>query len=211
VGVRWIICVTAVGSLREELRPRDIVVINQFFDRMSRRGEHTFFGRGVAAHIGFGHPVSENLRVLLVAAAREEQLTVHDRGTYVNIDGPAFSTMAESEVHRRLGFDVVGMTNLAEAKLAREAEIALASLAMVTDYDCWHEDEEHVTAAAVVGHMEANSAAAKRILQRVIPRIPATADWPEHRALDGALMTARELWPAATLRELAPILGDRGA
>ena len=209
LGVRWVICVTAVGSLREELRPRDIVVIDQFFDRMSRRVEHTFFGRGIAAHVGFGRPLSGTLRALLVAAAREEGLTVHDGGTYVNMDGPAFSTMAESAVHRQLGFDVVGMTNLAEAKLACEAEIALASLAMVTDYDCWHAEEEHVTAAAVLGHMQANAVAAKRVLRRVIPRVPRAADWPEHHALDGAIMTPRELWPEDTARVLAPFLGDR--
>jgi len=206
LGVRWVVCVTAVGSLREEIRPRDIVVIDQYFDRMSNRGAHTFFGGGIAAHVGFGHPVCEPLRRLLVEAAREEQIPVHDGGTYVNIDGPAFSTKVESETHRRLGFDVVGMTNLAEAKLAREAEIAMASLAMVTDYDCWHEEEEHVTAAAVVGHMQANSLAAMRILARVLPRIPATPDWPEHRALDGAIMTPEELWPAERRAALGPIL-----
>jgi 5'-methylthioadenosine phosphorylase len=206
LGVRWIICVTAVGSLREQLHPRDVVVIDQYFDRMSGRAAHTFFGEGIAGHVGFGLPLSEGMRGLLIEAARAEGLQVHDRGTYVNMDGPAFSTKAESEVHRKLGFDVVGMTNLAEAKLAREAEIALASLAMVTDYDCWHEEEEHVNVETVVGHMKANSVAAKRVLQRVIPMIPEQADWPEHRALDGAIMTPREQWPEDRVRALAPIL-----
>jgi 5'-methylthioadenosine phosphorylase len=123
------------------------------------------------------------------------------------MDGPAFSTKAESEVHRKLGFDVVGMTNLPEAKLAREAEIALATMAMVTDYDCWHEEEEHVTADAVMAHVHANADAAKRVIRRVVPRIPATPDWPEHRSLDSAIMTPRELWPTDVARELAPILG----
>jgi 5'-methylthioadenosine phosphorylase len=207
LGVRWIVCVTAVGSLREDLPPRDVVVVDQFFDRMSGRGGHTFFGRGIAAHVGFGDPLSAGMRRLLLGAARDEGLSVHDGGTYVNMDGPAFSTRAESEVHRRLGFDVVGMTNLAEAKLAREAEIALGTLAFVTDYDCWHEDEEDVSAAGVVEHMRANSAAARRVILRVIPRIPAEPDWPEHRSLEGAIMTPRDLWPEQTARDLAPILG----
>jgi len=207
VGVRWVICITAVGSLRVELRPRDVVLVDQFFDRTSGRDQHTFFGRGIAAHVGFGHPLSDGLRALLLDASRQEGLTVHDRGTYVNMDGPAFSTKAESEVHRKLGFDVVGMTNLPEAKLAREAEIALATMAMVTDYDCWHEEEEHVTAEAVISHLRANADAAKRVIRRVIPRLPTVPDWPAHRALDGALMTAREHWPEEVARELAPILG----
>jgi 5'-methylthioadenosine phosphorylase len=206
LGVRWIICVTAVGSLREELHPRDVVVLDQYFDRMSGRADHTFFGGGIAGHVGFGHPLSEGMRGLLIEAAMAEGLRTHETGTYVNMDGPAFSTKAESNVHRQLGFDVVGMTNLAEAKLAREAEIALASLAMVTDFDCWHEEEEHVNVETVVGHMKANSVAAKKVLQRVIPKVPFEADWPEHRALDGAIMTSREHWPADRVRALAPIL-----
>jgi len=199
--------VTAVGSLREELRPRDVVVVDQYFDRMSGRGGHTFFGRGIAAHVAFADPLSPGMRRLLAEAARETGLEVHERGTYVNMDGPAFSTRAESEVHRKLGFDVVGMTNLAEAKLAREAEIAMGSLAFVTDYDCWNENEEDVSAATVVDHMRANSAAAREVIRRVIHRIPEEPDWPEHRALDGAIMTARDLWPRQTIKELAPILG----
>jgi 5'-methylthioadenosine phosphorylase len=206
LGVRWLVCVTAVGSLREEYKPRDVVLPDQFFDRMSGRKEHTFFGNGIAAHVAFAEPVSPNLRAILADACRDCGATFHNGGTYVNMDGPAFSTRAESEVNRRLGFDVVGMTNLPEAKLAREAEIALATLAMVTDYDGWKTDEEPVTAHAVVGHMHANVAAAKRILAAAIPRIPGVADWPEHRALDGAIMTSRTLWPAETVRSLEPLL-----
>jgi 5'-methylthioadenosine phosphorylase len=122
------------------------------------------------------------------------------------MDGPAFSTRAESRANRQLGFDVIGMTNLPEAKLAREAEIALATLAMVTDYDCWKEDEEPVTADAVIGHLTANVAAAKRILARAVAEIPEGAEWPEHRSLDGAIMTPRALWPAAAVARLEPIL-----
>ena len=134
LGVRWVICVTAVGSLKDEYAPRSIVIPDQYFDRTSRRENHTFFGQGIAAHVSFGEPLSSPLRHVLLEATREERgLEVHFGGTYVNMDGPAFSTRAESEVNRRLGFDVIGMTNLPEAKLAREAEMALATLCMVTD------------------------------------------------------------------------------
>lgn len=206
LGVRFIIAVTAVGSLRQEYRPRDIVLPHQFFDRLSRRDQHTFFGRGIVAHIAFADPISTGLRQLLAEGAREEGATVHDGGTYVCMDGPAFSTRAESNANRQLGFDVIGMTNLPEAKLAREAEIALATLAMVTDYDCWKIEEEPVTAETVVGHLHANAARAKNIVARVIPRIPAVADWPEHSALTGAMLTPRSLWPEETVASLGAIL-----
>ena len=205
LNVRWIVAVTAVGSLKEEYRPRDIVLPDQFFDRTSRREHHTFFGGGIVAHVGFADPISPTLRGLLQEAARELGKPVHDGGTYVCMDGPAFSTRAESETNRKLGFDLIGMTNLPEAKLAREAEIALATLAMVTDYDCWKVEEEAVSAHAVIEHVQANAANAKAVLQAVIPRIPLVADWPEHRALDGALFTDPSIWPEATARKLAPI------
>lgn len=207
LGVRFIISVTAVGSLRERYHPRDIVLPDQFYDRTSRREHHTFFGRGIVAHVSFAQPISEDLRKLLAQEARAEGCTVHDGGTYVCIDGPAFSTRAESNANRQMGFDVVGMTNLPEAKLAREAEIALATLAMVTDYDCWKVEEEPVTVEAVLGHVHANSAKAKEIVANVIPRIPLKADWPEHRALENAIITDRKLWPSETTESLAAILG----
>lgn len=206
LGVRFIIAITAVGSLKEHYHPRDIVLPDQFFDRMSRREHHTFFGRGIAAHVGFADPISGGLRRLLLEETRAAGCTVHDGGTYVCMDGPAFSTRAESNANRQLGFDVIGMTNLPEAKLAREAEIALATLAMVTDYDCWKVEEAPVTVDTIIGHLIANSAKAKEILARVIPRIPETADWPEHRALDQAIITGREFWPAETAEALRPIL-----
>ncbi len=206
LNVRWIICVTAVGSLQERYAPRDVVLPSQFYDRTSRSAEHTFFGEGIAAHITFADPISTQLRALLKEAATEAGATVHDGGTYVNMDGPAFSTRAESELNRRHGFDVIGMTNLPEAKLAREAEIALATMAMITDYDCWKVEEEPVSAQTVFGHLLANAETAKKILANVIPRVPAEPDWPEHSALDSALTTARELWPAATIQKLGPIL-----
>jgi 5'-methylthioadenosine phosphorylase len=206
LNVRWIICVTAVGSLQEQYAPREIVLPSQFFDRTSRRAEHTFFGNGIAAHVSFADPTSAALRQLVANAARELGLPVHNGGTYVNMDGPAFSTRAESEANRQLGFDVIGMTNLGEAKLAREAEIALATMAMITDYDCWKVEEEPVTADAVISHLLANAESARRILAEVIPRIPQTPDWPEHRALDSALVTDRKYWPPQTVERLGVIL-----
>lgn len=206
LNVRWIISVTAVGSLQEQYHPRDIVLPDQFFDRTSRREHHTFFGRGIVAHVSFADPVSAGLRTLLHEEARRAGHRVHDKGTYVNMDGPAFSTRAESETNRKLGFDVIGMTNLPEAKLAREAEIALATLAMITDYDCWKVEEEPVTADAVIGHLMANAATAKKLIAAVIPRIPSEATWPEHRALDNALFTDKKIWPEQTTSDLLPII-----
>jgi 5'-methylthioadenosine phosphorylase len=206
LNVRWIIAVTAVGSLREEYHPRDVLLPDQFFDRTSRREHHTFFGRGIVGHVAFADPISPGLRGLLAEEAQAVGARVHNGGTYVNMDGPAFSTRAESNANRQLGFDVIGMTNLPEAKLAREAEIALATLAMITDYDCWKTDEEHVTVDAVMAHVAANVALAKAVIARVIPRIPQEADWPEHKSLEGAVMTDRTLWPAETVESLRPIL-----
>src|SRR5436190_1664130 len=206
LNVRWIICVTAVGSLQEEYAPRDILLPSQFYDRTSRRAEHTFFGEGIAAHVGFSDPISAGLRNLLAESARSLGVGIHNGGTYVNMDGPAFSTRAESELNRRHGFDVIGMTNLPEAKLAREAEIALATIAMITDYDCWKVEEEPVSAQTVFEHLVANAETAKKVLAEAIPRIPAEPNWPEHRALDTALVTDRKLWPAATRKKLEAIL-----
>jgi len=207
LNVRWIICVTAVGSLQEKYAPRDVLLPSQFFDRTSQRTEHTFFGNGIAAHVSFAEPISPNLRHILAESARGLKIKVHNGGTYVNMDGPAFSTRAESESNRRHGFDVIGMTNLPEAKLAREAEITLATMAMITDYDCWKIEEEPVTAQTVFEHLIANAETAKKILAQIIPRIPAEPDWPEHRALDTALVTDRKLWPPATSEKLRAILG----
>src|SRR5881394_1371915 len=206
LNVSWIISVTAVGSLQEKYAPRDVLLPSQFYDRTSRRDTHTFFGEGIAAHIAFAEPISTKLRNLLAESARSLGVTVHNGGTYVNMDGPAFSTRAESELNRRNGFDVIGMTNVAEAKLAREAEIALATMAMITDYDCWKVEEEPVSAQIVIGHLMANAETAKKVLLDVIPRIPTEPNWPEHFALDSALVTDRKLWPAATVEKLKPIL-----
>jgi 5'-methylthioadenosine phosphorylase len=206
LNVRWIISVAAVGSLQEKYAPRDVVLPSQFYDRTSNRATHTFFGEGIAAHIAFAEPISTKLRNLLAESARSLGVTVHNGGTYVNMDGPAFSTRAESELNQRNGFDVIGMTNLPEAKLAREAEIAFAVMAMITDYDCWKVDEEAVSAQTVLNHLVANAETAKKVLLDVIPQIPAEPNWTEHFALDTALVTDRKLWPAATVEKLKPIL-----
>jgi 5'-methylthioadenosine phosphorylase len=206
LNVRWIISVSAVGSLQERYAPRDILLPSQFYDRTSLRAGHTFFGDGIVAHISFAEPISTNLRNLLAESTRALGFTVHNGGTYVNMDGPAFSTRAESEFNRRQGFDVIGMTNLPEAKLAREAEIALATMAMVTDYDCWKVEEEPVSAQTVFGYLLANADAARRVIVEAIARLPDEPNWPEHSALDSALVTERKLWPPASIDRLRPIL-----
>jgi len=206
LNVRWIISVAAVGSLQEKYVPRDVVLPSQFYDRTSQRAIHTFFGDGIAAHVAFAEPISANLRNLLAESARSLGVTVHNGGTYVNMDGPAFSTRAESEFNHRNGFDVIAMTNLPEAKLAREAEIAFAAMAMITDYDSWKVEEQAVSAEIVLSHLVANAETARRVIVDVIPRIPPEPNWPEHFALDTALVTDRKLWPQATVEKLKPIL-----
>lgn len=206
LGVSWIISVSAVGSLQAKYKPCDIVFIDQFLDRTKRSFEHTFFGRGIVAHIAFAHPISDELRRLLLKTARQVKARAHDGGTYVCMEGPAFSTRAESLTNRRAGYDVIGMTNLGEAKCAREAEIAYATMAMVTDYDCWNEDEDHVTVDMVIEYLHRNAETAKAIVKQTIPLIPAEPNWPAHSALQNAILTDRRVWPAKTKRELAPIL-----
>lgn len=206
LGAAWIISVSAVGSLQARYRPCDIVMIDQFVDRTKRDFEHTFFGRGIVAHVAFAHPICEELRRLLLKAARACKARVHDGGTYVNMEGPAFSTRAESLTNRTLGYDVIGMTNLGEAKCAREAEIAYATVAMVTDYDCWNENHAHVTVEMVIEYLHRNAATAQAIIKKVLPQIPTKPNWPEHDALKNAILTDRKLWPRKTAAELKPIL-----
>jgi 5'-methylthioadenosine phosphorylase len=206
LNVRWLISVGAVGSLQPQYHPRDILLPSQFFDRTSQRADCTFFGEGIVGHVALAEPVSAGLRKIIADAARFLGYSVHDGGTYVNMDGPAFSTRAESEFHRKMGFDVIGMTNLPEAKLAREAEMAFASISLITDYDCWKVDEEPVTAQIVVEHLKANAEAARRIIPRVVEQIPDEPNWPEHQALESALITDRKLWPPETVKKLEIIL-----
>ena len=206
LNVAWIMSVSAVGSLQARLKPCDIVLPDQFVDRTKQSSAHTFFGRGIVAHIAFADPICEELRQIVLRAARALKARVHDGGTYVNMEGPAFSTRAESITNHKLGYDVIGMTNLGEAKCAREAEVAYVTMAMVTDYDCWKVDEEHVTVEMVIANLMKNAAMAKKIIATVLPRIPAEPNWPCHHALKNALMTDRKYWPPRTMKELGPIL-----
>lgn len=207
LGVAWIISVSAVGSLQANYKPCDIVLIDQFVDRTKQSLQHTFFGRGIVAHIAFADPICPELRKLLLKSAKACKARVHNGGTYVNMEGPAFSTRAESLTNHRAGYDVIGMTNLGEAKCAREAEIAYATMAMVTDYDCWKVDEEHVTVELVIANLNRNAEQAKRIVQHVIPSIPEQPGWSCHSALQNSILTARDFWPKKTVQELKPLLG----
>jgi 5'-methylthioadenosine phosphorylase len=206
LNVRWIVSVTAVGSLRENLKPRDVVVPDQLIDRTGRSHEFSFFGNGIAAHVSFGEPYSHGMRKLLLEAAAEHTARLHNAGTYVSMNGPAFSTRAESNMHREMGFDLIGMTNAPEARLCREAEIALATLCLVTDYDSWKTDEAAVDVAAVIANLHANSALAKSIIASIVPKVPAEANWPEHRSLAASILTPKSDWPAKTCENLAPII-----
>ena len=206
LGVSWIISVSAVGSLQAKYKPCDIVLPNQFFDRTKQSAAHTFFGRGIVAHVAFADPICEELRQLLLRAGRESGAPIHDGGTYVNMEGPAFSTRAESLTNHRAGYDVIGMTNLGEAKCAREAEMGYATMAMITDYDCWKADEAHVTVDIVLDNLRRNAELAKQIIRATLPQIPAEPHWPCHSALHHSIMTEKKFWPTKTKKELAPLL-----
>ncbi|MFW6151604.1 MAG: S-methyl-5'-thioadenosine phosphorylase [Verrucomicrobiota bacterium] len=214
LGVERIISVSAVGSLNENLRPRDVALPDQYFDRTKRSADHTFFGQGVVAHIGFGEPVCPDLRKILLEVSEKvitaddqpEKVKVVDGGVYVNMEGPAFSTKAESNMYRQMGFDVIGMTSLAEAKLAREAEICYQPLAMVTDYDCWKESEEAVSVEMVVENLKANSSLAKRIIRQLIPELSSERKCDCQDALGSALMTPPEAISEESKSRLGPIL-----
>jgi 5'-methylthioadenosine phosphorylase len=206
LGVGWIISVSAVGSLQEKYRPLDIVIVDQFFDRTSKRPS-TFFGDGLVAHIAFAEPVCKSLGDLMEKSARETGARVHRGGTYVNMEGPAFSTRAESEVYRRLGLDLIGMTNLVEAKLAREAEICYATMAMVTDYDCWHPSHEAVSVETIVENLDKNAQMAKRIIKNIVAMIPPMQECSCARALETAIITDRDKIPRTVIEKLEPIIG----
>jgi 5'-methylthioadenosine phosphorylase len=209
LDVKWILSVSAVGSLQAKYKPCDIVLINQFFDRTKKSLEHTFFGRGIVAHIAFADPICEELRQIVLKSATTLKARVHDGGTYVNMEGPAFSTRAESTANHDAGFSVVGMTNLGEAKCAREAEIAYCTMAMVTDYDCWKTDEAHVTVEMVIENLNKNATLANDIVKHVISRIPLDLECSCHSALSNAIMTDPKLWPLKTKKELELLLQNR--
>ena len=201
LGVSHIIAVTAVGSLRGDIQPLHVVIPDQFYDRTHNR-HSTFFGEGLAAHIAFAQPICPELASLLHDTAVENGLTTHKGGTLVCIEGPAFSTLAESNLYRRWGMDIIGMTSLQEAKLSREAEICYAALAQVTDYDCWREDESDVTAETVLQHLDKNNVRAKKVLQDIVPKIPRERSCPCATALEKAVMTNARAIPGDTLKKL---------
>lgn len=206
LGVEQIIAVSAVGSMKEEIRPLDIVIPDQFFDRTKARVD-TFFGDGVVAHVGMADPVCASVAEALHRAAKQVGVRVHKGGTYVCIEGPQFSTRAESLVYRQLGVSVIGMTNLQEAKLAREAEICYATLALSTDYDCWHVEEEAVTVEMIVANLKKNVESAKKIIKVTIPELPKVRNCPCSTALKNAIITRPEAIPQERRKELELIIG----
>jgi 5'-methylthioadenosine phosphorylase len=206
LGVQWILSVSAVGSLKEQYAPLHMVVPDQFVDRTLQR-KNTFFGRGLVAHVAFAHPFCKSLSRVMVQGCGDAGATHHAGGSYVCIDGPQFSTRAESQLYRSWGMDIVGMTNLQEARLAREAEICYSTLAMVTDYDCWHPDHDHVTAEQIIAVLGQNAATAKAVLRAALKRLPIERDCECASALKLALITPMELVPEETKRQLGPIIG----
>lgn len=208
LGVKYLISVSAVGSLREEYAPGHVVIPDQLFDRTKGIRPFTFFGEGIVVHVGFDQPFCPLLSDRLQEAAQRAGATVHRGGTYVCMEGPQFSTLAESEENRRRGHALIGMTALPEAKLAREAEIAYATLAMVTDYDCWHPHHDSVTVDAVVAVLLANAALSQQIVREVVPLIGAGFDSPAHHALASAIITDRKVIPAATRERVALLVGQ---
>ena len=206
LGVRQIVSASAVGSLRTEHAPMDFVLPDQFVDRTFSRVS-TFFGEGIVAHVSLADPICSRLTEVLEQAAGEIDLPIKRGGTYVCMEGPAFSTRAESFLHRSWGMDLIGMTNLQEAKLAREAEICYVTVAMVTDYDCWHEEEEPVTVEMLINYLNKNSRNAKRLIARAVTLLPAEFDCPCQHALQQAIITDPKAIPAEARRRLEPIVG----
>ncbi|HFB97580.1 MAG TPA: S-methyl-5'-thioadenosine phosphorylase [Bryobacterales bacterium] len=206
LGVERIISLSAVGSLKEEHRPLDFVIPDQFFDRTRGRAS-TFFGDGLVAHISFAHPVCPQLSDLLVEACRTSGVTVKKGGTYLCMEGPAFSTVAESNVYRSWGMDVIGMTNLQEAKLAREAEICYVTVAMVTDYDCWHPHHDAVTVSEIVANLQKNAENAAKVVRAAVEAMPAERNCKCGSALAHALITDKSAVPAATRKKLELLIG----
>jgi 5'-methylthioadenosine phosphorylase len=206
LGVEWILSASAVGSLREDYKPLDIVVPSQFFDR-TRGRISTFFGGGVVAHVAFAHPVCGRLGDVVSGAAESAGASLHRGGTYVCMEGPQFSTVAESNFYRAAGFDIIGMTNLQEAKLAREAEICYATIALVTDYDCWHPEHDSVTVEMIVSNLMRNAEMAQRIIAGAVEQLPIERRCECARALATAIITRPEVIPAAAKERLRPIIG----
>jgi 5'-methylthioadenosine phosphorylase len=205
-GVERVISISAVGSLREDLRPLEFLIPDQFYDR-TRSRVSTFFGGGIVAHVGFDKPTCAELSGVLGQACDAASVKVHRGGTYVCIEGPQFSTLAEAHVHRQLRFEVIGMTNVTEAKLAREAELCYATVAMITDFDCWHPEHSSVTLAEIIANLNRNAENAQSVLRKAVRRMPAQRTCRCGRALEHAIVTERARIPAAARRRLAAIAG----
>ncbi len=212
LGVEWLISLSAVGSMQEAIRPGDLVIVDQLFDRTNGRAS-TFFGDGIAAHVSCADPISHALSSVLFEAATEVvdedggDERVHKGGTYIVMNGPQFSTRAESNIYRQWGVDVIGMTNMPEAKLACEAEISYATIALSTDYDCWHESEEDVSVEAVIAIVKKNAELARKVVARAVHKIPVERNCPAASALENAIMTDPTAIPAEVKQRLAPIIG----
>ena len=211
LDVEWILSVSAVGSLKKEIKPLDVVLVDQFIDRTNQGRKTTFFGDGIVAHIAFGHPICNDLSQLIYEAGQDlgAGSRIHWNGTYLNMEGPAFSTKAESNLYRSWDVDVIGMTNLPEAKLAREAEICLATIALVTDYDCWHEDEEEapVSVEMVIENMNKNVSLAKKLVKGTIKKIDLDKDCSCKHALENAIMTHRDAIPVEKIKQMDLLVG----
>jgi 5'-methylthioadenosine phosphorylase len=206
LGVERLISASAVGSLREDLRPLEFLVPDQFFDR-TRLRISTFFGQGIVAHVAFDKPTCPELSAVVIDAGAETGVTMHRGGIYVCMEGPQFSTLAEAHVNRQLRFDVIGMTNLTEAKLAREAELCYSTIAMITDYDCWHPEHDSVTIADIISNLTKNAAAAQNVLRAVVRAMPETRSCRCGSALKHAIVTDPKLIPRAARKRLAAIVG----
>lgn len=206
LGVEWILSASAVGSLREDFKPTDLVVPDQFFDR-TRNRTSTFFGDGLVAHVGFAHPFCGTLSGIMYNSAVDAGATVHRGGTYVCMEGPQFSTVAESKYYRAAGFDIIGMTNLQEAKLAREAEICYTTLALVTDYDCWHPDHDAVTVDMVIQTLTQNARTAQQVIARAVEQLPVARTCECARALATAIITRPDAISPAARARLSLLVG----
>jgi 5'-methylthioadenosine phosphorylase len=206
LGVEYILSASAVGSLKHEYKPLDLVIPDQFLDR-TRGRISTFFGHGLVAHVGFAHPFCRRLSALAFESAQQSGATVHQGGTYVCMEGPQFSTYAESQLYRSWGMDVIGMTNLQEAKLAREAEICYSTIALVTDYDCWHPEHDHVTVEMIVANLTENARTAQRVIAGAVGMLPFERTCECATALKYAIITRPDVVPAPLREQLAPLIG----
>jgi 5'-methylthioadenosine phosphorylase len=206
LGVEYILSASAVGSLKQEYKPLDIVIPDQFIDR-TRGRVSTFFGRGLVAHVAFAHPFCRILSEVALGSGQAAGATIHKGGTYVCMEGPQFSTLAESKLYRSWGADIIGMTNLQEAKLAREAEICYTTIALVTDYDCWHPDHDSVTVDMIIANLTQNARTAQQIIAGAVDRLPFDRTCECASALKYALITRPDVIPTETARDLAPIVG----